>query len=104
MTLPSELQRIIIDSAFVMKKNEDSWLKIHNFIKSGLLRLKSTNYIFNDTFCYDKIVRIKQCYFYGKSPYVWLKKIKYTNTYYYIRNKTIYEDHNEYGYSHFTLS
>lgn len=102
--IPHEIQKRIIDCAFVMKKNESFWLKIHNFIKSDLLRLKCTNYIYNDGFYYDRIIRVKKCFFYGKSPYIWLKKMKYSKTYYYNQIQDNCEYHDCYDYSHFTLS
>ena len=104
MNIPYEIQNRIIDCAFVMKKNENSWLKIHKFIKSNLLRLKLTNHIFNESFYYEKILRIKHCYFYGKPPYIWLKKMKYTNTYYYFQPTKLNDYQDCYDYSHFNLS
>ena len=104
MEIPFEIQNYIINCAFIMKKNENQWLKIHNFIKSDLLRLKKTNYIYNDELVYNKIIRIKKCYFYGKSPYIWLKKIKYSNTYYYIQPTNLNDYQDCYDYSHFNLS
>lgn len=104
MQIPDEIQNNIINNAFIMKKNEHNWLKIHNFIKSNLLKLKHTNYVYHDLLKYEKIMRIKSCYFYGKPPYIWLKKMKYSNTYYYIQLKNIYNEEECYDYSHFTLS
>ena len=104
MEIPYEIQNYIINCAFIMKKNENQWLKIHNFIKSDLLRLKKTNYIYNDELVYNKIIRIKKCYFYGKSPYIWLKKMKYSNTYYYIKPTNLNDYQDCYDYSHFNLS
>ena len=102
MNIPEVLQQKIINDAFVMKKNDKDWLKIHNFLKSKYLKLKKTNYIFNDYFKYEAINRTCYCYFYNKT-YVWLKQLNGTKVFCYCGPEESYLFHSC-DYSHFNLS
>ena len=96
MNIPEELQNKIITDAFIMKKNENNWLKIHNFLKSDYLKLKKTNNIYEEYFRYEKIHRTNGCFFVNK-PYTWLNKFRNTNKYYYCNS-------NSYLKTHFNIS
>tara|TARA_B100000925_G_C21824209_1_gene394270 strand:- start:387 stop:710 length:324 start_codon:yes stop_codon:yes gene_type:complete len=82
MNIPENLQNKIIMNAFIMKKNENNWLKIHNFLKTNYLKLKKTNNIYEEYFQYEAIDRTNGCFFVNK-PYIWLNKFYNTNKYYY---------------------
>ena len=92
MNIPEVLQRKIIIDAFVMKKNEKEWLKIHNFLKLKYLKLKKTNNIYEEYFQYEVIHRTNSCFFLNK-PYTWLNKFRNTNKYYYCNSRTLLNTH-----------
>ena len=92
MNIPEVLQQKIINDAFVMKKNDKDWLKIHNFLKSKYLKLKKTNNIYEEYFQYEIIHRPNGCFYLNK-PYTWLNKFRNTNKYYYCNSRTLTNKH-----------
>ena len=56
MNIPEELQNKIITDAFIIKKNENNWLKIHNFLKSDYLKLKKQIIFMKNIFVMKKYI------------------------------------------------
>ena len=80
--IPDHLIENIITDSLILTKNENGWKKIHKRIKSPM-HLKCTDNIDElKNIKYDIISRVKILFIVGKK-YTWLKKLQYSNNYYY---------------------
>lgn len=84
--IPEHLIESIITESLILTKNENGWKKIHKRIKSPM-HLKSTDNVDElKNIKYDIISRVENLFLVGKK-YTWLKKLQYSNKYYYESEK-----------------
>ena len=73
IALPEHITDKIYLHAILLKKKENGWNNIHEFIKNGRLCLKMTNFSIDKNIKYHKIERVINAIFYNQKPYMWLK-------------------------------
>ena len=73
INLPDNIKDSICIQAILIKKGQMGWNEIHNFIRSGRLCLKRTQFDNYKNTRFHKIERVVSTVFYDMKPYTWLR-------------------------------
>tara|TARA_A100001011_G_scaffold371594_1_gene429117 strand:+ start:1387 stop:1650 length:264 start_codon:yes stop_codon:yes gene_type:complete len=56
--LPETIREMIIFNSIIINKNENGWRKIHSQLINSKTFVKKTNYIFNNNFKFENVIRM----------------------------------------------